>query len=510
MAILICLLLPFAVVMCPRRFTLDHFSLLIALAATIPAVQYALGKIPNFGHAWINSLYVIGFLSAVLVGRFWEASRPRELIDMLCLAFGAASLLSVLLQAYQWFELDGLGIWLADSDSARPSGNLGQPNHLATLLLWGLIATFWATLRRQIGTLTAVVTALILLFGLALTNSRTAWIAVGLIILSTWWWRALWIERKTPWVVSALGLYFAACVAAVSLLAPNALNRIPGLSNASPDLRLSAWSLLIDAILQSPLTGYGWNQTATAHLNASLQHSALHVTFPYAHNIVLDLLVWCGIPVGIILIFGLLKWLWNWFRSIQDPLGAVTFLFLLAFVNHSMLEYPFSYAYFLLPAGLLIGTAHHQSRGEASGLSVGRFSFFAVSILSIGMLAITVTDYLRVEKSYTILRMEWAGFFLEENPQPPQTRALNQLQNAVTAARVVPRAQMSDVELQDLRTAVLQMHKPIYFRKFAQALTLNGRPADGRAWLERMCSVETERNCKKAMDEINQASPADR
>lgn len=508
LAILACLLTPFVMVMCPRRFTLDRFSSLIALAAIIPLSQFAFGIIPTFGHAWINSLYVIGFLTAVQVGRFWEASRPRELIDMLCLAFGTASLLSVLLQAYQWLQLDGLGIWLVDSDITRPSGNIGQPNHLATLLLWGLLATFWAALRRQIGASTAVATAIILLFGLALTNSRTAWIAVGLIILSTWWWRRIWINRRIPWVCSALGLYFLACVVTVSFFAPNALNRIPTFNVASADLRIPAWTLLTDAILQSPLIGYGWSQTAIAQLDVSLQHPALHVTFSHAHNIFLDLLVWCGIPIGSALIYGLSKWFWTWFRRINDQFNAIIFLFLLVLANHSMLEYPYAYAYFLLPAGLLIGTAYRQNNEEISMFSIGRFSFFAVSTLSAGMLAITVVDYLRVESSYRTLRMEWAGFFLEEYPKAPGTRALNQLENAVKAGRVIPRAQMSDAELRDLKTAALQMHKPIYFSKFAQALALNGRYEEGRMWLDRMCKIETAQNCKRAVDEFHQASSA--
>lgn len=486
---------PWMVFRAPPKFSCDAFVVSVLAAAVVPFVQLAFGQIYYFGHAWINSLYLLGLLIAILTGYCWERSDTGRLIDMLCFAIGLASLLSVFFQFYQWLDLDSLGIWLCESDTARPAANLGQPNQLATLLLWGVLSTFWAWLRSRIGVATAVLLALFLLFGVALTGSRTAWLGVGFVIAAGWWWRGIWNSKYVSWVLSTLGFYFAVCVAVLNFLGQQ--NRLAQMAASPTDARLAAWQLLVKAVLESPIFGYGWNQTASAHILFSEENPALHVVFGQAHNLFLDLILWCGLPVGGLLSWAILSRFWRTFRQVNSPENAVLFFFLLILANHALLEFPLHYAYFLLPAGLILGTVIARDQKSRQILELSRRSFAVLGVVSAIMLSITLIDYLKVENSYSLLRIEWAGYKLASNPQPPDVIALNQWHHIIKHARIIPRAGMSESELEEMRQITLLAHKPVDFRVLASALALNGRQAESELWLKRLCKVESVQNCEE-------------
>lgn len=469
----------------PSRFSLDILLAFIAAVTVIPFVQFAFDQIAYFGQAWIGSLYILGLLLAILAGRFFELSYPDRLIDYLSLAIGIASLCSVYFQIIQWLALDGLGIWLNESDPSRPSANLGQPNQLATLLLWGCVATLWGWSRSKIGSVVAIVVALILLFGVALTGSRTAWLAMAWVISLGWWWRGIWCGKFVPLVLTALGVYFAFLVLILNLHVPGAEIRFA----VSSDLRFSAWQLFFGAVLERPLFGYGWGQTAEAHISVAQNYPALNVVFAQAHNIFLDLILWCGVPIGGSISIVILYFFWRCYQQVKSPKGAVLFLYLLIVANHAMLEFPLQYAYFLLPFGIIFGVVSANDQRVCQQLMVRKTTFVLVWCLSVVMLAITFVDYMKLENSYRLLRMEWAGFNLELDPQPPEMIALNQWSHIIKHARVLPSAGMGEAALDDMRRVTLLAHKPIDFRLLSSALMLNGKVPEAELWLERMRKV---------------------
>ena len=334
-------------------------TLLAAVLVCIPALQYLFGMVPLSGTAWISTAYLIGFLLALLIGAHWESASPGQLADGLFLAIAIAALLSVGLQLHQWLSLDLLDIWSMGDGYGRPFANFGQPNNLGTFFLWGILGAAWGLVRRLIGVGTALFMAAFLLFGLALTLSRTGWVAVALLIAASWIWRRLWSDPLFPWVVTGLGLYFAACVMSISWLNQLFLFSLPSdavdLVRMSGELRTVVWALFIDAALQQPWFGYGWNQVSLAQLTAALDHPPLRVLFSHSHNLFLDLMLWCGIPVGLFVSGCLLRWFWLRLRAVRSAEDAVLLLFLLVVGNHAMLELPLHHAYFLLPAGLVMG-----------------------------------------------------------------------------------------------------------------------------------------------------------
>ncbi|NEU35520.1 hypothetical protein GN156_33230, partial [bacterium LRH843] len=77
----------------------------------------------------------------------------------------------------QWLLLTQGGIWLADLPlGARPYANFAQPNNCATFLCIGLMACLYLYEKKYIHRFCGVLLASFILFGITLTQSRTAWV----------------------------------------------------------------------------------------------------------------------------------------------------------------------------------------------------------------------------------------------------------------------------------------------------------------------------------------------
>jgi hypothetical protein len=470
----------------------------ILLLAAIPGIQYGMGLIASSGNAWLSAAYLLGLALAITTGARWESIKPLQLMDCLFLAIGIAAIVSVGLQLHQWLAMDLIELWSMGGGGSRPYANIGQPNQLGTLLIWGLLALFWAFLRRHIGSATAIGTAFFLLFGIALTVSRTAWIGVMLLVLGGWYWRRLYPSRRVPWVLTGLAIAYFSIVwnlpaISKSLFLSTEDGDLDSLVRMSSDLRMQAWSLFVDAIGHRPWLGYGWNQGALAQATVAPDHPALHAFFFQAHNLFLDLVLWCGLPIGLAFVAQLVWWFWRRFRLVQRGEDAVLVLFLLVIANHAMLEYPLHYAYFLLPVGLIIG-ALELRLGMRPVLMIGRNLLLALWVCMAVLLAVFIRDYVRVEESYRTLRFEWAN--IKTAPaQSPDVLLLTQWRDYFKAVRLEPTTGMAQADVELLRGLAGAYPNPGLFQKLAKSLALNDEPAEAVLWLNRACQMVPRLQC---------------
>lgn len=473
-------------------------TLLAAVLVVVPGLQYGLGLVMMSGTGWISTIYLIGFLLALLTGAQWESVSRGQFADGLFLAIGIAALLSVGLQLHQWFALDLLNIWSMGDGYGRPFANFGQPNNLGTFLVWALLAVAWGVVRKRVGVWTALCIALYLLFGLALTQSRTAWVAIGILVGASWFWRRLWSDQRLPWLVTGLGLYFVACVISlgwlnhVFLLAVS--SDVSDIVRTSSEQRPAVWALFMDAILQRPWFGYGWNQVALAQLTAALDHPSLHILFLHSHNLFLDLMLWCGLPLGLFVSIYLARWFWLRFLAIGCAEDAVLLLFLLVVGNHAMLELPLHHAYFLLPTGLVMGCLHVRL-GIQPIFVAGRWSIAVVWLASSLLLALLIRDYMRVEDSYKALRFEWAQIRTDIRGVPPDVLLLTPWREFVRLARFEPSSSMNTKDLDWMRVVASTNPSTGALHKLAAALAMNQRPNEARLWLKKMCKIASESQC---------------
>lgn len=469
----------------------------IGVLATVPLLQLAVGLLPFSGQALASSLYLSGFWLALMAGARHETQRPGEMMDGLLLAIGMASALSVGLQLHQWFRLDGLDIWSMGYMGNRPYGNLGQPNQLATLLLWGVLASGWGFVTGRVRPLFAVAFAAFLLFGVALTQSRTAWLGLMLIVAAAWLWRGLWSSCRLPWVVTGLGLFFVLCVMAVQWVGQlGDLLEVAALEGRMEnEARLAVWRLFIDAALQQPWLGYGWSSVAPAQLAVALEHPRLHGIFAHSHNLFIDLVLWLGIPLGLLVSGGLLAWLISILRRVRTAENAILLLLLFVVGNHAMLELPLHYAYFLLPAGFVMG-ALNARLGSGPVLRVPQWTVllaFAVAAMVYGAL---VRDYLQVEENLRALRFEQARIGSLPPAPAPEVLVLTDLRARLVVARTEPVTGMASEELDYMRKVARAYPAAPEVYRLASALALNQQEAEARLWIQKLCRMSAPAHCK--------------
>ena len=488
-----------------EKLVWHSFPCLVAALALLPWLQFFTGLLPYGGQAWMSSAYLLGLLLTVLVGANWELITPKQLVHGLFLAIGIASVVSVGLQLYTWLgqaEDGALGLWSLGQVGSRPSANLGQPNQLATLLIWGLMACLWAFLHKLLASPSALFTASFLLLGLAMTQSRTGLLAATTLLLAVWFWKRVWPSQKLPF--AATGLYF------VFLLYAPLLRWLDGallLGQESIRVRLSqqneirftAWQLFSRAIMERPMFGYGWTEATSAQMAVAEQFPGLGVLFSHSHNLFLDLLLWCGLPVGLMVTVFLIRWFWYKFVSIRQSEDAVLFMLVLAVGIHALLEFPLQYAYFLLPTGLVIGVLNARLGARVIWVSP-RWILAGLFLTAALVLGITLRDYAKVDTSYSQLRLEQSLLGQGRPPMggPPEVWTLTHLREWINMARAKPHAGMSQQALIDIDAIVVSYPSRSSVYQLAVALALNGEPEKARAWLAKLCKFTNVDECMLA------------
>lgn len=491
------------------REALFEITLVSAGLISLPLIQHCFGLIPLFADAVVSMIYLAGFTFALVLGSRWERLAPLVLPDALFAAFLVAGLLSFVLQLCQWTGIAGMDFLLMGPGYGRPAANLGQPNHLATLLLWSIVATAWLNARGFIGGLLAIFISACLLFGIALTLSRTAWVGLTLLFILLCYWRRLFDGPRVLWLGIGLGGYFLLCLVVVARINPAfsemtvptsgiALSNVIGsvdVARLSNELRPSAWMLFIEAILHQPLWGYGWNQGNQVQLQL-VGDSALHVSFAHAHNFFLDLVVWSGIPLGILLISILLRWFWRTAKAIKTVEEVLLFSMLILLGNHAMLELPMNYVYFLMPAAMVMGVLNTRLHVPVVVIGlrwVVRLSWVALLTITI----VSVRDYSLVEQAERQLRIELAGFKSASPPNLPETWLLNQWREVYRFAYMKPREEIDDRTLKWAINVATYFYSPRAFFQLSTLLALNDRPDEARLWLKRFCNVVSPSECEK-------------
>ena len=483
---------------------LDALSIGFGLAAVVPLLQAASGLFLFPAEAPIVSLYLAGMVFAVAAACRSEQYMPGRLSSALFAGLLIASLASTALALAQWLYLDWgpLLATIPPGGGGRPVANVGQTNELSTLLVWGLVGLWWAHLYGRIGGIVSVLGAAFLLVGVASTQSRTGWLAVGLLLGTAVASPARLDSAKHRGAFIGLGLWFVLLVLgwpAVTELG-DASKALSLNSQLSVGPRPEIWAMMIDGIWHRPWFGYGWNQGRLVQLGEVQNFTYLKLAVEHAHNVVLDLMVWNGVPLG--LGFAALLGVWFWWQ-LRRAITAVQILLILAlstFMLHAMLELPHCHAYFLVPAALMMGTLNALSVLPVMLRVPRAAAALGVAVLA-GALVLMWIDYRRIEADLQAYRIRnaWSGIGLV--PPAPEVFVLRALQSTLLDLRIEPRAGMDAEELERLRrTATRYPIEPAIFR-YAKAAALNGKPSAAQETLSRFCLRFPQARCDLARSE---------
>ena len=225
----------------------------------------------------------------------------------------------------------------------RVGGNLRQPNQLATLMVWGLLATsfFW---RRK--PLLWIVFSAPLLAALVATGSRTGMVSLLLIVVVA----LLRSQRVRAWRLKG---WLTLLLATLPLLwiAESIFTRTT--ANAAMTLRFALWRDTLEIISHHPWSGVGWGQFNFAWTLTPLPHRAGDV-FDHAHSLPLQLAAELGLPIAALVLSLLTALLWRARSALRSRHGMTATLLLATVLLHSFFEYPLWFSYFLLPSAFLL------------------------------------------------------------------------------------------------------------------------------------------------------------
>lgn len=472
----------------------------VALAvAAVPWLQWAAGQIAFVSDALLVSLFLAGFGLAIAAGASFTGARRAEVLDGLCTVFIAAAIVSTGMALWQWLRLGG-SLYVADlAPGFRPFANLAQPNHLSTLLGMAVAAVLRGYEARRIRGWVAALAIGWFGFGMLMTQSRTGWLFVAVVALGWFALRRRAGLRLPAAAVVAGVVAFAAGVLLWSRLGDALMLHSVALEDrlaSSP--RLLIWPVLIDSARQAPWFGYGWNQIGAAQLATALAHPSANHWYVYSHNLVLDLVLWVGMPLGLLLA-ALLAW---WFvRQVRRCTDADRFALLLAITAvllHALVEYPHAYLYFLLPVGLMMGLLEGGPQAApARGLPAA-----SLALPLAGMVVMLVwigAEYLRVEEAFRQLRLVNARIGVDRvaSAPAPDVWLLDAPREMHRMMNVKPGPDWSAADLQRMREVAERFPTlPVMFR-YAQVAGLNGQPDEAARALGLACKLNSERTCKE-------------
>ena len=474
-------------------------AMVVATFAVVPLLQSAAGQIHYRGDALLATIYLLGLALCIVMGARWRDVASGEGTHCVFTTLLLAALLSTHLALLQWLRIDGLGVLLADLPiGGRPNANVAQANHLASLLFLGLVSIWGLYLRGDVRGGVAWLAAAYLLFGMAMTQSRTGWLEVALLAGAAVTWPQR-LRSRHSWI-GLLGLlaFFVSLV----VLWPS-INQVllldGGLSltdQVQSGKRPALWQAMAEAMWVAPWAGYGWTQTALAQLTQAPLQPPLHVLFTYAHNLWLDLLLWNGMVLGLLAGAAIGGWFWLQLRRVRGSDESLLFLALLGLLVHAQFEFPYAYAYFLLPAGLIAGLLPSGGRDRRLPRGV---------MLSIVAVLSTVTfvlgyEYVKAEAAWQRVRMEAARIRLPPAEDGGRLKWLDQLQGLIDQSRKNPKSSMTSAEQAAFRAAVERFPGSGALYRLALMEAYQGRPAEAAKALDMLCSLNTPANCTSALN----------
>jgi O-antigen ligase len=485
---------------------------IIFLALTgIVLVQVLIGDIRFFGDGLTLVFYFALAVLAMGAG-FNLASARMELagIPNRCLSYTqymaigllVASAVSVVLCLAQAFSIWGDAEWIARLPRLRrPGGNLGQPNQLATLLVMGIASLAFLSETKKLSALTASCLYFLLLVGVALTESRSG--LLSCMALAVWWFarrRSASFNVSAGAVLSGIVLLpvllwvwplFFGWVQAGGLIAGTEWEPM----NVAAGVRLVIWPQLIEAILQRPWFGWGLREVSTAH-NAVLHAYSLGEPFTYAHNILLDLAVGLGIPLTLIICALSGHWFIRRIRQVQTTHAWYCVALIVPLGIHSMVEFPFAYAYFLVPlcfaAGILEGLLAPSKAIQVNWL--GAAIVFCATTL---VMAWSLWEYVVMEEDFRVARFEVLR--IGQTPTDyvhPDIYLLTQLAALNEVSRLVPVSGMSAERIAMVRKVAMRFPWTATQNRYALVLALNGNPVEAKRQLLVMRAMHGEKNFK--------------
>lgn len=322
----------------------------------IPFIQFLFGQIYYFSTAFFSFCFLFGFLASIVYGyNIVQFSEKENIIKFISYFFTVVGFVSSLFAIAQWLQISHT--YILNLSHNRPYANLGQPNHLATLLMLSICSLLFLYEYKKSKNIFLILLFPIMVWALALTQSRTTWVTLFVLFI-IYIVKKVRFEKKSTVYIALTAVFTYLFIFIFNAEISEYLNLakpIPIEERLHGGLgRIELWKHMIYAIKQQPWLGYGWYQTTVAQLEGVLLFKS-EGNATSAHNIMIDLILWVGIPIAIsifVYVFYLIKIILTNIRTVPE---LYIFMMAICILVHAQLEFPLYYSYFLFPLGFFIG-----------------------------------------------------------------------------------------------------------------------------------------------------------
>ena len=384
----------------------------LALVAAAVGASWGPGALP--ASLALSALVLLAAAACVLCAAAGARRRGdgTELFSAWCWALAVTGGLNVLVAMVQVFapDLPDGRLISASSIPGRAVGNLRQPNHLSSVLLWSAIAVVALSGLKRLRWTAALPMLAALMLAVVLTASRTGLLSV--LLLALWGLIDRRLPKDTRGLLLAAPLLYAAAWGGVAWWGAQATHQFSGAARlAETDIsgsRFGIWANSLALIRANPWSGVGFGEFNLAWTLTPFPDRPT-AFFDHTHNLPLQLAVELGLPLAV-LVMALLLWAlgtaaWRGLgrRVVVPEVGIAqraALMMVLMIGLHSLLEYPLWYAYFLLPTAWAWGFA--LGRDDAPAASAPQRAAGVSPVLIVGALLmglgalLSVLDYRRV------------------------------------------------------------------------------------------------------------------
>ena len=322
-------------------------GVLLSMAALSFSVQALINR---FGR---QKIFII-LATALMIGALFEAG---------------VALLQLLGLAKNWNQFFGQISMNLDNIVLAPAkgiifGQLGQRNHFAHYLMWGVAATIYLYSIKKINVIFTVSIVIFLGFFMAISASRTVLLYLFVFIAMSF----IWFMRNRN-NTETKRMFFMILFASLIIFAfqNRVLLDLLGIQNVETGLgrttqssfffgsrRSYEWYKAWLIFKEHPFLGAGWTQYSVESFyldglpffDNEPKEPGL---FTHSHNSLLQLMSEMGGIYALFIVIGLIYFAWNYVKEKASATSLLPLLLISVSLTHSMLEYPLWYVYFLAP-----------------------------------------------------------------------------------------------------------------------------------------------------------------
>lgn len=445
------------------------------------------------------------------------ADKTWSTAEKLCIGIVITCLVSLGIQLLQFLSLSESSIFSAWIKSAiqasQPYGNIGQPNLLATTQIWGLVALGYLHNEKRIGSFMAMFAGLLIILGIAMTQSRTALISLfalsvysllfkplrGLGILTALifvitFGLILLLPDISQWVTSNFGGHTAVITKSIE-------------NFSSGSIRIEIWKELFNSALSHPFWGTGLDTTSLRFLDVYPIEALpdYRKLFVFSHNIVVDSMLWIGLIPTLIIFFLLTLWAIRYLTTPHHKKELILLGFSVPFAVHSLLEFPFAHGHMLLvwavSLGLWSSTRSIEPQPALNALPTKSWGLLTpILAVLVGAFGVAATvDYFKIRHAFMAIDFERRFIVLpHEHELNPNLLVLKdwghwlQLNRNQAADGCAAASGLSDRHLE----RVLHLYPTAStLSRVAYCLELRQQPERAHYWRERICAVAPAQAC---------------